>query len=132
MQVRELLPRTQVGLSVLHLGSSVKYETESFNLPTAVQGGISRNFPVSVLDGDLLLAAEVRKTRDEPTQLLLGTEYSYQNLARLEVGYRSGLDTQDASLGFGIGNGTIRGQYAYVPFGENLGDQHRISLMIRW
>jgi hypothetical protein len=132
VQVRELLPRTQVGLSVLHLGSSVKYETESFNLPAAVQGGISRNFPLSALDGNLLVAAEVRKIRDEPTQLLLGTEYSYQEVASLEVGYRSGLDTQDVSLGFGVGNRTIRGQYAYVPFSENLGNQQRISVMIRW
>jgi hypothetical protein len=87
---------------------------------------------LSALDGSLLVAAEVRKIRDEPTQLLFGTEYSYQNLARLQVGYRSGLDTQDVSLGFGVGNQTIRGQYAYVPYDENLGNQQRISVMLRW
>ena len=54
------------------------------------------------------------------------------DLARLQVGYRSGLDTQNISLGLGIGRGHIRGQYAFVPFRESLGDQHRISLLFNW
>jgi len=36
-------------------------ETRWEDLPAAVQGGISRNFPLSALDGNLLVAAEVRK-----------------------------------------------------------------------
>ena len=132
MQAREVLPHTQIGLAVLHLGSSMKYETESFDLPTAIQGGISRHFPIDALGGELLLAAEVRKVRDETTELLLGTEYSYRNSAHLQFGYRSGLDTQDISMGVGFGGRNIRAEYAYVPFSENLGNEQRFSLMVNW
>ena len=47
-----------------------------------------------------------------------------------QVGYRTQHDTQDFSSGLGVGSNRLRGQYAYVPFGENLGDQHRFSVQI--
>ncbi len=130
-QLRELLPRTDVGAALLHLGSAMKYEEREFDLPTTVQAGISHRLPLRAAGGSLLVSGEVRKARDEDTQLLFGSEYQYQDLARLQVGYRTALDTEDVSLGVGLGNGRIRGQYAFVPFGENLGDQHRLSLLIQ-
>lgn len=132
LQMREVLPRTDLGFAVLHLGSAMKYEAQEFDLPATVQGGISHTVPLAAAGGEFLLAAEVRRTRGEDTQLLLGTEYSYQNLARLQAGYRTGLDTQDVSMGVGLGRGNVRGEYAFVPTSENLGDQHRISLLLRW
>ena len=131
-QAREVLPRTDVGISVLHLGSSMKYEAESFDLPTAVQGGVTHRLPVAAMNGQFLVAAEFRKVRDEDSQVLLGSEYRYQDLASLQVGYRSAHDTEDVSLGIGVGSGTVQGQYAFVPSGDDLGDQHRISLLLRW
>jgi len=129
-QYREILPRTDIGVAVRHLGSAVKYEQEEVDLPTAVQGGVTHRLPLSSLGSAVLLAVEGRKVRDEDGQVLVGAEYQYQNVASLGVGYRSGLDTEDVSLGVGIGQGRIRGQYAFVPFQENLGDQHRISLLL--
>jgi hypothetical protein len=130
-QYREVLPHTDLGVSILHLGPQMQYVEQPFDLPTTVQGGVTLHLPLRSVSGSLLFAAEARKIRDEDGQLLLGTEYSYQNLARLSVGYRTGLDTEDVSLGFGVGDGRIRGQYAYVPFGENLGEQHRIGIELR-
>jgi len=130
MQVREILPHTQIGVAVLHLGSSMKYESESFDLPTTVQAGISRAFPIDALGGQLLLSADVRKIRDETTEFLAGSEYSYHNLASLQFGYRSGLDTQDVSLGFGVGGRNVKAQYAYVPYSDNLGNEQRFSVTL--
>jgi hypothetical protein len=132
MQMREILPNTSAGLAVLHMGSSMKYESASFDLPRTIQGGVTHVIPLSALAGRLLLAAEVRATRDEDTQVLLGTEYNYQDMAQLQFGYRTGLDTQDISLGVGFGRRNLRGEYAFVPFKENLGDQHRLALLLRW
>lgn len=129
-QVREVLPRTDIGVAMHHLGSAMSYEEREFDLPFALQGGISHRLPLAAAGGSLLLSAEARKVRDEDAQLLFGTEYQYQDLARLQVGYRTALDTEDVSLGVGLGNGRLRGQYAFVPFGEELGDQHRLSLQI--
>ena len=129
-QVREVLPRTDLGVAVLHLGSAMKYVEQEFDIPTTVQGGLTHRLPVAALDGVFRIAAEVRSVRDEDTQLVLGTEYQYQDFTSLQVGYQTRHDTQDVSFGFGLGKGRFHGQYAFSPYGENLGDQHRFSVRI--
>lgn len=129
-QAREILPRTDVGFAVLHLGSDLKYETKAFRLPLTIQGGVSHLVPIGSLDGTVRLGVEMRKVRDEHSQVLLGTEYEHQNTVRVQIGYRTGLDSESVSFGLGVGKGTIRGQYAFVPFQDNLGDQHRIALQL--
>lgn len=132
IQWRELLPRTDFGAALLHVGSSLEYETESFDLPLIVQGGLTHTVPLAVADGSLRVACEVRAVRDDDTSILFGTEYQYREFASLQAGYRSGLDTQDVSFGFGFGGNRLGAQYAFVPFGEELGEQHRISLRASW
>lgn len=131
-QFRDFMTRTDAGFSVQHLGSGLKYEGESFDLPLALQGGLTHHVPLSVADGQLNISAEVRRVRGEDAQLLVGTEYSYRGLASLDVGYRSQLDTQDLSLGAGVGGDRLHAHYAFVPFGEGLGEQHRVSLRLDW
>ena len=132
VQARDVLPRTDIGASVLHLGSKMKYESEEFDLPMALQGGISHRISWTAARSELRVAAEVRKIRDEDAQVLLGTEYAYQNLASLNVGYQSGRDTEDVSMGFGLREGRFRAQYAFVPFSDNLGEEHRVSIRADW
>ncbi|MEZ4648117.1 MAG: PorV/PorQ family protein [Candidatus Eisenbacteria bacterium] len=130
VQAREVLPRTDFGLSVLHLGSAAKFVEEEFDLPTTVQGGLTHSIPASALDGAFSISAEVRSERDADTQIVFGTEYRYQDFTAIQVGYRTQHDSQDVSFGLGVGTERLHGQYAYVPFGENLGDQHRFSVQI--
>ena len=124
------MPRTDAGFAVLHLGSDMKYETQAFRLPLTMQGGLSHVVPLHSLGGTVRLAAEMRKVRDEDVCCLVGTEYEYQHTARIQVGYRSGLDSESMSFGMGMGKGRIRGQYSFVPFRNNLGDQHRIAVQM--
>ncbi len=136
IQAREpfagILPRTDFGLSVRHLGGEMQYEAEPFDLPTAIQGGVTHTIPIAAAQGQLLLSGEFRRTRGDESQLLIGTEYRYQDAARLQVGYLSNHDTQDVSFGVGIGRGVVKAQYSFVPFGEELGEQHRLSLLLNW
>ncbi len=129
-QAREVLPRTDVGFAALHLGSSMKYETEEFDIPTTFQGGVTHRVPVASMDGEFRLSAEVRAVRDEDTQIVFGSEYRYQDFTSLQVGYQTNHDTQDVAFGIGLGRGRVRGQYAFSPFGQNLGDQHRFSVRV--
>jgi hypothetical protein len=129
-QVREILPRTDAGFAVLHLGSELKYDTQAFRLPLTFQGGLSHLMPLNSLGGTVRLAVEMRKVRDEDAQLLVGSEYEYQHAARVQVGYRSGLDSESLSFGMGVGKGRVRGQYSFVPVKNNLGDQHRIAVQL--
>lgn len=132
VQARDILPRTDFGASVLHMGPAVKYEVEDIDLPTTVQGGLTHRLPLSSLNGQLLISAEVRQVRDFDTQVLFGTEYRYQEYTRLQVGYQTNHDTQDVSFGVGLGQEHVRGQYAFAPFSDDLGDQHRFSVQLAW
>jgi len=132
IQARELLPRTSVGVALLHLGSSAKYNVEEFDLPFTVQGGITHAIPLRSMNGRLNLSAELRSVKDGDSQFLIGTEYRYQDTASLQVGYQTEHDTQDVSFGFSVGRERVHGQYAFAPYGENLGDQHRFSLRLLW
>ncbi|MBD3162321.1 MAG: PorV/PorQ family protein [Candidatus Eisenbacteria bacterium] len=131
VQGRRLFDRFDVGLAVLHVGPSMEYVDDPFDLPLTVQGGVTMHIPLASVRSEGLLAAEVRKVRGEDAGLQLGAEYRIQQMASLRIGYRSGLDTEDVSFGIGLRKGSIRGDYAYVPFGEDLGSQHRIGLTVR-
>lgn len=129
-QARDVLPRTDLGVAVLHLGPAMKYVEEEFDLPLTVQGGLTHHLPVSALGGVFQVAAEVRSVQDQDTRLVFGTEYHYQEFTALQVGYETNHDTRDVSFGLGLGTGRFRGQYAFSPYDENLGDQHRFSVQI--
>jgi hypothetical protein len=131
IQGREVFPRLGVGLSVLHLGSKTSYVEKSYDLPRTIQGGVSYTLPLSSLGSEALVAAEVRTVLGEETSLLTGIEYRVKRTAHLRVGYRSGMDTQDVSFGVGFQKAPLVIDYAYVPFGEDLGAQHRIGLTYR-
>jgi len=132
LQAREIVRGLHAGVAVRNLGGSMEYERESFDLPLTVQGGATYVLPVRALDGRFLVSAEARKIRDEDANLLFGAEYRYRENARLQTGYRSGLDTQDVTFGFAVGNHRFQGQYALVPFSENLGEQHTFSVSAHW
>lgn len=131
VQGREVLPRLDAGVSVLHVGSEMKYIDKPFVLPTTFQGGVSYHVPLSRLGAEAVVAAEVQHVRQQDTSLLLGVEYRLQQVARLRVGYRSGLDTEDVSFGIGFRHKQVQADYSYVPFKESLGSQHRIGITIR-
>ncbi|MCC7143608.1 MAG: PorV/PorQ family protein [Candidatus Eisenbacteria bacterium] len=132
IQARELLSRTDLGASVLNLGSSMKYEQESFDLPLTIQAGVTHRIPWRVANSRIVVSAEIQQVRDEDAQLLLGTEYQYGELASLDVGYQSARDTRDVAMGFGLQRDRFAGHYAFVPFSENLGEEHRVSLRMLW
>lgn len=131
VQGREVFPHLGVGLSVLHLGSKTSYVEKSYDLPRTIQAGVSYLVPLSALGSEALIAAEVRSILGEDTTFLTGIEYHVKQTAHLRVGYRSGLDTQDVSFGVGFKKAPLVVDYAYVPFGEDLGSQHRVGLTYR-
>lgn len=131
IQGRSVFPNLDIGFAVLHLGSSMQYVDEPFDLPTTLQGGMTYHVPMASVRSEALLAVEFRKIRDEDATTHLGLEYRLQQAAHMRIGYRSGLDTEDISFGIGLRHMRFQADYAYVPFGEDLGSQHRIGLTYR-
>lgn len=101
---------------------------ESFSLPVAIQGGVTFRPEWNVLEGGVELAVEGRQSNDGTFSTHVGARYAYRELAALSVGYRSGLDTEDVSFGLQVNRDRLRVGYAFVPYSDDLGSSHRVSL----
>lgn len=125
---REGGPSLRLGAVLGNVGAPISFIDEEIELPLTIQGGATTTLPITSLDGRVLLAAEGRAVRDEDAALLLGAAYEYRRVVRFGLGYRTGHDTRDLSLGIGIHQGALAFHWAYVPIAENLGDEHRFTL----
>jgi len=101
---------------------------EFFALPLIMQGGATYRPGLELMDGDVAVALEARKVRGEDLNVLFGVRYDYRNVGSLSVGYRSGLDTEDLSFGLKLNKDRLRFGYAFVPYSDDLGNSHRVSL----
>ena len=122
--------RLRLGAVVQNIGPTMKFIDDEFDLPTTVQGGARYAIPMA--GGEFLAAAEIRKVRGDDAGLNLGTSYEYREMASLRVGYKSGLDSEDVSFGLGFRHNRVRVDYAFVPYGNDLGDTHRVGLAYRY
>jgi len=104
---------------------------EDLALPTTLQGGVTVRPAWNVLRGGVELAVEGRQVRGEDFGLSFGARYRYQDIAALSMGYRTGLDTEDLTFGLRVDQDRLRVGYAFVPFSDDLGNSHRISVGYR-
>lgn len=122
------LPLT-FGLSVLNVGTSVKYKSASDPLPLGVKLGAAYKL---FNDKLLVTAGGDSWIQESRSYLQCGVEYMPVSILALRTGYQvgrssdklEGLTGVSAGMGFTIKKFII--DYAYVPFG-NLGDTHRLS-----
>jgi hypothetical protein len=111
------------GMSIRNFAADFKYQEHSFSLPLTFRLG----FAMDVLDfmGDhansLLLAVDAIHPRDHTERLNIGTEYVFQNMFALRLGYRFNYDIEGLTAGFGakldVGPSSIRIDYAYSDMG---------------
>jgi hypothetical protein len=135
--------RFLLGLTAQNLGSDLSFNEvqvisqsgpgdlvggEAFSLPVAVQGGVTFRPEWNVFQGGVEVALEARQVNDGTFSTHVGARYAYRDLAALSVGYRSGLDTEDVSFGLQLKREKLRVGYAFVPFSDDLGNSHRLSL----
>ena len=119
-----------LGVSVLNLGSSVKYDTVSDPLPLGVKVGAAYRF----FNNRLLAAAGADSWVQEGiNSAQLGVEWRPVSLFALRTGYQYAPSRTElgGTVGFSAGVGfhvrKLDIDYAYVPFGD-LGDTNRLSL----
>jgi len=121
------------GATLRDLGGQLSYNfdgAQSFDLPTALQAGLSyrRN---DLGGGSILIAADFLGARGDDGSIRFGAEYTYHEQFLLGVGYKTGMDSEDVSFGAGYEN-RIKVHYAFVPIQGDLGSSHRISLGYGW
>lgn len=119
------------GMFVRNFSQELKYEEEGFQLPLIFKLGISANLMdfifTDITNQKLLLSVDAAHPRSHSEYINIGTEYSYENLIALRLGYMSAQDEQGLSFGVGLNAMGIGIDYAFTPFGL-FNTVHRFSL----
>lgn len=117
-----------LALVLQNFGFTTKMIEENIRLPQTLRAGGAYTFPFAKLDKRLLLSLDYVQIFDNMSYLNIGMQVKPVSTLALRLGYQAGMDEKDLSAGFGIHFGIINVDYAYVPFGRDLGDSHRFSL----
>ncbi|MCX6152763.1 MAG: PorV/PorQ family protein [Candidatus Kapabacteria bacterium] len=117
-----------LGLSLRNLGSSLKFQSESYSLPMQVQAGASSR----ALDPDLDLSIVFGTLGDQKVQFGLGAEYYLAKFLFIRAGYNTGYtEIQGTIKGLSAGVGFKYDNFdfglALTPYGS-LGNSYHFSL----
>ncbi len=121
----------RLGAALRNLGPGLKYDTESFPLPTSLSLGaawISHPWGAH----ELTLAMDHVLSNDDAYVLAFGAEYFMYQLLSFRAGFRTGQETgSGVRLGVGFRLSFADLDYSMSPFGE-LGSMHRLGLAMRF
>ncbi len=118
-----------VGASVTQLGgdleltASGKGVSETVTLPTIYRAGMSYVFDRYLGAADLVIV-------DDEVHVHLGAEATVHAMLSLRTGYMTGYDTRSFTVGASFSKREVTVDYAFVPFGENLGNSHLFNLTL--
>ncbi len=123
----DAIPLT-LGVSVQNLGIMSAFETEADPLPALLLAGVAVDLD-PIPGHELSLRADLQQPLegDEKSIVLLGLEYSIQELLFIRTGYRLFDDMGTLSVGAGLRYGDLGLDYAYQPY-NGLGDNQRFTL----
>jgi len=128
IKARTPVPGLVAALTVSNLGSRLKYEHEGFDPPRLISLGAAYLKTLPWKHSTLLVSGQVTFPNDNDTRIAFGAEYGYKEFLFGRAGYRSGLDYEDLSSGFGVLYRKLRFDYAFVPYSD-LGNSHRFSFI---
>lgn len=116
------------GAAAQNIGGKMKFDTESFKLPTTLRVGAALTRPLNALHSHGTLTTELRKSRSEDARFHVGGELVYRDRLALRAGGKFGYDAEDVSFGIGLTQNKLRFDYALVPLSSDLGTAHFFSL----
>lgn len=122
-------PDLYVALSVQNLGVTSEMDTERINSPEITRAGMLYHLPFSFLQDNVNLALDYINISDGDSHIHMGTEFKPFSVLCIRLGYQTGYKDRAFSGGFGLQFGQISLDYAYVPFGHDLGQSHRFSFL---
>lgn len=118
-----------LAFALRNLGPNVKFDSQGSDLPQQLVFGSG----LKALGGNLVLALDVIKPKDNGSYVAAGIEYRVFQLLNLRAGYNSNSNFVGNSFTYGLGiqfdNWNL--DYAFVPFGD-LGDTNRLSVGVRF
>lgn len=126
----ELLKGWRGGLTIRNLGSSMKFDQESFTLPRSITAGVS--YTGQFWGEEVTFAADGQQPNDGHRIFGIGAEVLTLNTLILRAGYTSRSDLGNGlRVGAGIRFKTVQVDYAYAGAGP-FGAAHRIGISLRF
>lgn len=124
-----LIPNMMLGFSVINFGTMMRFQRESFWLPTEVKAGLS--YDLALIENGLIGSCEISYfPYDKKVNLGVGAEFGFRKFVFLRAGIRPLSETNKISVGIGIKPNNFRIEYTFSPYTYNLGITHRFSVGI--
>lgn len=125
-----MLGSLSLGLVANNIGPQIKYETDSFSLPTSVSAGASYSF----FQFPLTVYAGAKFPTEGKSSFATGVEYELTDHLSVRSGF-GGLGTDNASQAYNLGAGfDVAGidiDYAFNPGGD-MGQTHFFSFTVNF
>ncbi len=126
--------KTSIGAALTNLGTSMKFNKESEDLPMLFKIGASHY----LLD-EWLVSLDLNFPKDNEIYFNFGTQYSIEIAENLDFAFRVGYEGRNKdipgfnwiNLGFGLEYLDYKFDYAFVPYGD-IGMTHRFSFGIKF
>ena len=91
-----------LGASIANYGGGLKYASETTKLPSIIRLGAAYQHS-TITDQSILLCAESDFYSSESLKSLrFGTEYQFEDIFKLRLGYKAAEDNKGFTLGFGL------------------------------
>lgn len=128
-QYETAIPGLTTGLVLANLGTGGTFRSETSTLPTLLRAGAAYATPLD--DWHPTLVADlVHVFPDSRSLLNLGAEVRFQDAFAARGGYQFGSEGRSFTAGIGLAQGILSLDYAYVPFSDDLGHTHTITLAV--
>jgi hypothetical protein len=121
-----VVKKVSIGFAGRNIGSSPKFETEKFDVPVTIAGGIDLEVK------NTTAGIEVSKPKNDDVKLNFGLERYIMEFLSLRAGYKVGYDEENMAFGAGFAKSIWRVDYAFVPFKSGLGTNHRFALTVQF
>jgi hypothetical protein len=127
---KNLIQNLTVGATVQNLGKMEKLREMATELPIVGRLGAAYILPYKVMEYNPVVSLDVVHVYQDVTQMHIGSEIPLGAHLDLRLGYVLGSDSYSFTTGAGVAFDRYRFGYAFVPYKYELGNTHRMSLMI--
>lgn len=133
--VSYLLPYKGITASAVlkNVGSMSALRNEETKLPTEFRFGTAYNFNLEKLKLDVTAGVEYQKYTDtDDNHFNFGGEAFYDRLIAFRAGYQTGFESKGFTAGVGLMWGSLKFDYAFLPFSLGLGNANLFSLQFKF
>lgn len=118
---------------IKNIGSMDALRNEATKLPTDFRLGSAYNFVIESAKLDFVAVGEFQKYLDtDDIHFNLGGDVVYDRIFALRLGYQTGYESKGFTGGVGLMWGSLRFDYAYMPFSLDLGNANLFSILFKF